>query len=204
MDTAPSTRDLILNAAEQLFGSEGYAKVTINQICKASGLPVGSVYHHFGSKAGVLSAVLERGTVEIFADLSAADDQAGPPLERLAAYYRTAADLIAKRLPMYRLLASLQLHQAGSDEVQAILRESVQRAQARLVAFIEPVARSCGVADAAECAKDLAALHLVFLTGLVASADSAGIDVRTGISQHLHRLIVASILDRAGGSAREH
>lgn len=48
------------------------------------------------------------------------------------------------------------------------------------------------------CARDLAALHLVFLTGLVVSADSAGIDVRTGISQHLHRLVVTSILDRAG------
>jgi len=133
MDTAPSTRDLILDAAEQLFGSQGYAKVTINQICEASRLPVGSVYYHFGNKAGVLSAVLERGTVEIFADLSAADDQAGPPLERLAAFYRTAADLIAKRLPMYRLLASLQLHQPGSDEIKVILRESVQRAQARVV-----------------------------------------------------------------------
>jgi AcrR family transcriptional regulator len=204
MDTAPSTRDLILDAAEQLFGSQGYAKVTINQICEASRLPVGSVYYHFGNKAGVLSAVLERGTVEIFADLSAADDQAGPPLERLAAFYRTAADLIAKRLPMYRLLASLQLHQPGSDEIKVILRESVQRAQARVVAFIEPVARSCGVADAAACARELAALHLVFLTGLVVSADSAGIDVRTGISQHLHQLTVALILDRAAGSAPEH
>lgn len=204
MDTARRTRDQILDAAEHLFGSRGYADVTIKQICEASGLPVGSVYHHFGSKSGVLKAVLEHGTTEFFDALPTADDLTGFPLERLAAYYGTAADLIAKRLPLFRLLASLRLHQAESEEVQAVLREEEQRSMARAVAFIEPVARGCGVRDAAECARELAALNMVFTTGLVACADRTGIDVRTGIGRHLHRLVLASILDRAAGTPPGH
>jgi AcrR family transcriptional regulator len=194
------TRDQILDAAENLFGSRGYADVTIGQLCEASGLPVGSIYHHFGSKSGVLKAVLERGTTEIFKALPTAGDPTGFPLKRLAAYYATAADLIAKRLPLFRLMASLRLHHADSEDVQAILTEIDRRAIAWVVAFIEPVASSCGVRDAAGCARELAPLNLVFLTGLVASADSTGIDVRAGISRHLYRLIVASILDRAARS----
>ena len=187
-----------MDAAEQLFGSRGYPNVTVGQLCEASGLPVGSIYHHFGSKAGVLKAVLRRGTAEFFADMPTFDTLDGPPIERLAAYYAAAADLIAKRLPLFRLLASLQLHQADSDGVQAILREENERAIADIVAFLEPVARSCGVRSAAECARELAPLNLVFATGLAACADSTGIDVRTGIGSYLHRLIVASIFDRAG------
>jgi AcrR family transcriptional regulator len=203
MVTVRSNHDQILDAAEHLFGARGYADVTINQICEASGLPVGSVYHHFGSKSGVLRAVLERGTAEFFSCLPAADAVTGSPFDCLAAYYQTAGDLIAKRLALFRLLASLRLHQAENEEVQAILREEEQRGQASCLAFIEPVARSCGVRDAAECARELAALNVVFVTGLVACVDSTGIDVRTGIAEHLHRLVVASILDRAARSSAD-
>jgi len=198
MTSGRCSRTQIMDAAEQLFGSRGYTNVTIGQLCEASRLPVGSIYHHFGSKAGVLKAVLRRGTAEFFADMPTFDSLDGSALERLAAYYAAAADLIAKRLPMFRLLTSLQLHQADSAEVQEILREENERAHADIVAFLEPVARSCGVRDAAECARELAPLNLVFATGLVACAESMGMDIRTSISSHLHRLIVVSILDRAG------
>lgn len=204
MTTAQTTRDQILDAAERLFGARGYADVTISQICEASGLPVGSVYHHFGSKSGVLRAVLERGTTEFFEAVPTVDDLTGPPLERLAAYYATAGDLIAKRLPLFRLLASLRLHQAENDEVRAVMHQEDERAITWCMTFIEPVAGSCGVRDADQCARELAELSLVFLTGLVAGGDSTGMDIRTGISRHLHRLVVASILDRAAGPSAEH
>ncbi|WNM34756.1 TetR/AcrR family transcriptional regulator [Streptomyces sp. Li-HN-5-11] len=197
MTTPRSTRAQILDAAEHLFGARGYADVTINQICEASGLPVGSVYHHFGSKAGVLQAVLERGTREFFEAVPTIDDLTGSPWERLAVYFETAGDLVDKQVSFFRLLASLRLHQAENEEIRAAVRQEEERAISWCMSFIEPVAASCGVRDSAECARELAILSLVFLTGLVASADSTGMDIRTGISRHLHRLVVASIRDRA-------
>ena len=200
MASTRCNRNQIMDAAERLFGERGYGNVTIGQLCVASGLPVGSIYHHFGSKAGVLKAVLRRGTAEFFASMPSADAAAGSPVERLAAYHAVAGELIAGRLQLFRLLASLQLQQADG-EVQAILREENARAITGVVAFIEPVAVSAGVPDAAECARELAALNMVFTTGLVTCVESTGIDVRTAIRSHLNRLVVASVLDRAAAAS---
>jgi len=197
VDSDRGTRDQILDAAEDLFGSADYASVTIRRICEVSGLPSGSVYHHFGSKSGVLKAVLARGTTEIFQALPREGELEGPPLDQLAAYYQRAADLIVQRLPLFRLMASLRLHHSGEPEVAAILRENDQRAHSYVLPFIEAVARSCGVPDPAGCAMELGVLNLVFVAGLVTSADTVGLDVRSGIACHLYRLVLASILDRS-------
>ncbi|WP_416978960.1 TetR/AcrR family transcriptional regulator [Streptomyces sp. T028] len=194
------SQNQILDAAEHLFGTHGYTNVSIHQVCAESGLPVGSVYHHFGSKAGVLRAVLLRGMGTFFDALPSFDDLEGSPCERLAAFYTIAGDLIAKRLPLFRLFTSLQLHQADNDEVQSIVDASVHRGFTRVLDFIEAVADSYGVRDPAVCARELARLNIVFTSGLVASGDGAGLDVMTGVSRHLHRLILASIMDRAAGS----
>ncbi|MES9537680.1 TetR family transcriptional regulator [Actinomadura sp. NPDC000600] len=196
------TRDQVIDAAERLFGARGYASVTISQICAASGAPVGSVYHHFGSKAGVLRAVLIRGNEEFFAGLPAADEPSGPPGERLAAYYGTAADLVAERRALFRLFTSLRLHDDGNDEAQAIMREVDQRGLSLMAEFIEPVARAYGVADAAACARELAALNIVYTTGVVATAGHSEDGIRAGM-RDLHRLVLASIRDRAASGGPE-
>jgi AcrR family transcriptional regulator len=190
------TRDQIIDAAEHLFGSRGYAGVSISQICAASGLPVGSVYHHFGSKAGVMRAVLERGTIAFFADLPTADSVTGSPAERVAAYYGAAAELVVKRLSLFRLFASLKLH--DSDEAQAIVNESHDMVRVRIAEFIEPVARSCGVADPAACAREVAQLTVVYTTGVTVFAGEAGFETRAAMGSDLPRLVMMSILDRAG------
>ena len=58
MDKKPTSRDiknlqtrqLILNTANRLFQEQRYENVTINDICRESGVSVGSFYHHFSSK----------------------------------------------------------------------------------------------------------------------------------------------------------
>jgi AcrR family transcriptional regulator len=43
------------------MAEQGYAGASINAIVKEAGIPISSVYHYFGSKDGVLLAVMERG-----------------------------------------------------------------------------------------------------------------------------------------------
>jgi len=61
------SRELILDATERLMATRGYAATSINDIRKACGLPPSSIYWHFGSKEGVLAAVMERGAKRYFA-----------------------------------------------------------------------------------------------------------------------------------------
>jgi TetR/AcrR family transcriptional regulator len=54
------TTSAILGAAEQVFVQRGYHPARIEEIAAAADVSVGSVYGHFGSKAGLYLAVVER------------------------------------------------------------------------------------------------------------------------------------------------
>lgn len=56
---AESERRMI-RAAIELFASQGYLKTTMNQVGEAAGYSGGLVSHRFGSKEGLLKAVLGR------------------------------------------------------------------------------------------------------------------------------------------------
>jgi AcrR family transcriptional regulator len=68
------SRELILDATEQLMATRGYAATSISDIRKACGLPPSSIYWHFGSKEGVLAAVMQRGADRFFAAIPTSED----------------------------------------------------------------------------------------------------------------------------------
>lgn len=56
-----STRpDRILDAAEQAFANSGFAGASMRQIVTEAKVNLATVYYHFGSKEGLMQAVLER------------------------------------------------------------------------------------------------------------------------------------------------
>jgi AcrR family transcriptional regulator len=55
---AADTRTAVLDAAARLFDARGFAAVSIGDLTEASGVSNGSIYHHFGSKEGVLAEVV--------------------------------------------------------------------------------------------------------------------------------------------------
>jgi AcrR family transcriptional regulator len=57
-EQAARTRMLITEAAAGLFVSEGYARTTVRAIAERAGVAPDTVYAVFGSKVGVLTAVL--------------------------------------------------------------------------------------------------------------------------------------------------
>ena len=54
------TRQRILDAAEQLFAQRGFHGVSIRDITGSAGVDVALANYHFGSKQGLLEAVLQR------------------------------------------------------------------------------------------------------------------------------------------------
>mgnify|MGYP003409503118 CR=1 FL=1 len=59
-DTPTKTRDLILDAAESLFASQGYPATTIKQVAAQVGVQGPALYKHFTSKRALFEEVLER------------------------------------------------------------------------------------------------------------------------------------------------
>jgi len=53
-------REQILDAAAGLIGRVGYAAASTRAVAAAADVPLSLVHYHFGSRAGLLSAVLER------------------------------------------------------------------------------------------------------------------------------------------------
>jgi AcrR family transcriptional regulator len=58
-EQARQTRARMLDAAQQVFAQRGYASSTIEAIAIAAGVAVDTVYAGFGSKKGLLSALID-------------------------------------------------------------------------------------------------------------------------------------------------
>lgn len=55
-----TTKDKILDAAEQLFATTGFAETSMRQITTKAGVNLASVNYHFGSKKALIKAVVDR------------------------------------------------------------------------------------------------------------------------------------------------
>jgi TetR/AcrR family acrAB operon transcriptional repressor len=59
------TYHALLDAATELFISQGVAKTTLNEIACAAGMTRGAVYWHFANKDAVIKALWERNAEEV-------------------------------------------------------------------------------------------------------------------------------------------
>lgn len=78
--TSQESSELILLAAAELFAAKGYRQTTFADVAERSGISRGSIPWHFGSKEGLLLAVLERSVHTIRTGL--ADDPETPEERR--------------------------------------------------------------------------------------------------------------------------
>ena len=88
-DEPPTTRELILDAAERLFAERGFAGVSMRDIVAETPLKnQASLYHHFQNKEALYQAVLSRGVDNIVALLPEGADSAdiGANIDRLLDY----------------------------------------------------------------------------------------------------------------------
>ena len=109
-----NSREQILDEAERLMARQGYAATSISHIRKECGLPASSIYWHFGSKEGVLAAVMERGAARFFAQI---------PRDRDVETQRAAAVRLHAQHPEFlRLTYILSLERTDDPAVGAAVR----------------------------------------------------------------------------------
>lgn len=110
------SREVVLDAAERVMAEHGYEAATVAAIVKESGIPISSVYHYFGSKNGVLLAVMERGAARFFADLPEISERVGTPVEHLEGFRVVLKTALDDHPDFLRLLVTLAVQPPAGDE----------------------------------------------------------------------------------------
>jgi AcrR family transcriptional regulator len=128
------SREAVLDAAERLMAEQGYDAATIARLVQEAGIPASSIYHYFGSKEGVLLAVMERGAVRFFEALPAIDRRVGSQVEHLRALVETVAATLERHPDFLRILVVMaaQPINAGEGEVHLVVNRVREMALVRL------------------------------------------------------------------------
>jgi AcrR family transcriptional regulator len=116
------SRELVLDAAEHVMAEHGFEAATIARVVEEAGIPLSSVYHYYGSKDGVLLAVMERGAERFFADMPVSQRRRGRPAQHLAGFITRAAETLERHPDFLRLLIvfAAQPPAAAGGELQAV------------------------------------------------------------------------------------
>jgi TetR/AcrR family transcriptional regulator, cholesterol catabolism regulator len=77
------TREQILNAAIDLFGSRGFAATSMKDLAAAAGVQAPAFYNHFSSKERILAAALIRTLEDFKKHVIDTDDSTRRPVDRL-------------------------------------------------------------------------------------------------------------------------
>jgi AcrR family transcriptional regulator len=87
------TRDLLLNAAEQMFARVGYEKAQVEEIAVVAGFSKGALYAHFKSKEELFLALYKAKTARYLAKLRHALDSASTREGKINAFRNFYIDL---------------------------------------------------------------------------------------------------------------
>ena len=123
------TRSRLLAAAAELFAEQGVDAVSVDAVAEAAGRTSGAVYAHFGSKQGLLLALLDSWKDSVLTVLLAEVAVTESPLGQLAAVWENVAPTTAESGSWSLLEQELWLRAARDPEVADVLR--VRNAEAR-------------------------------------------------------------------------
>ncbi|MEP7054823.1 MAG: helix-turn-helix domain-containing protein [Actinomycetota bacterium] len=133
-EQASNTRARILTAARELFTDVGYPRTTIGQVGLAAGVAADTVLHVFGSKKGLLRAVLDVETGGDDADVRVLDRDEPQAMRRETDQRRQIAMFSAgmtEQLERIRPIDDILRSAAAVDVDARELRDDIQLRQRR-------------------------------------------------------------------------
>src|SRR6476659_1020373 len=95
-----STKRALVDVAEELFTTNGYAATSLDAIVAAADVTKGALYHHFSGKQALFEAVFEDLEAEAARSIQDALKGAGDPWEKAMAGLRAFRDVVQQ--PTYR------------------------------------------------------------------------------------------------------
>ena len=133
--TSRVSRERILETATELFAQQGYAGTGVDQLAARSGIAKTAIYYHFGNKAGLLAAALERAASTWIQGIDQASRQAGDWTARLDRALAGMRSLLEEKPWIFNLMQILSLEVAEEKpEIREILQSISRRAREAIVA----------------------------------------------------------------------
>ena len=105
-ETGAATRERILRAALEAFSEDGFDGATTREIASRAGVPLGLLQYHFGGKARLWRAAVDRAFAELRAGLEAivADPRPADVRERIRLLIRGHVAFSARNPEFARLM----------------------------------------------------------------------------------------------------
>lgn len=133
-----STSDRILDAALDAFGTRGYEATSLDALAAELGLTKQTILYWFGSKEGLLEAVVDRSALALAGALEAALAAAAAGDDRVEVVMRTVFRFAVRRPALLGLLREVnRLGPEPADRLAGRLGALVQRATTFLAAEMD-------------------------------------------------------------------
>lgn len=100
-------QEKIVKAARSLFAKEGYSATSTSKVAKEAGVSEGLIFKHFGSKEGLLAAIMEQGAAAmkvVMADIVMTAD----PKEVIRKTLELPFQIDSDEYEMWRLIYALK------------------------------------------------------------------------------------------------
>ncbi|WP_445152613.1 TetR/AcrR family transcriptional regulator [Baekduia sp. Peel2402] len=124
---AEATRAALIDAAIERFAADGLG-VSFETVAADVGVTKGALYHHFGSKDGLVEAVYKEA-IRRHADRIVTASSDGDGHARLLSLVDASTRLYTSRTPFYRLLTTLHLSAVSDRPQLADIARRMQRSQ---------------------------------------------------------------------------
>ena len=135
------TRLKILKEALNLFSDRGYDAAGVQKISEAAGITKPTLYYHFGSKKGLLNALLEQHYGELLANLreiALLPKDLSPMLEDMAeAYFECSR----KNPVFFRMQLSMWFAPGNSDAHRAVSEYNARQQELMEALFMRAAER---------------------------------------------------------------
>lgn len=126
--------EAILDAAVEVLGERGLA-ASMEEVARRAGVSKQTIYNHYGSKAELIRALVDRRVADITAPLETpgADER---PEEALAGFARTMLQAIISPRSMAMMRLYIQGAGEAPDLARAVFEAGPKASRGRLAAFL--------------------------------------------------------------------
>lgn len=121
-----SNKEKIVQVALELFGQQGYDRSATSQIAQRAGVSEGLIFRHFGSKAGLLSAIIAQGLAQIAATMQAYAAEGIGPEDAILQHIDQSLNAIREQEKFWRLATQMRF-QASVASVAGAQIEEINR-----------------------------------------------------------------------------
>jgi AcrR family transcriptional regulator len=130
------SRSLLLDAAEKLFASKGYAGTSVRDIAKESKLNLSLISYYFGSKEQLFAALMEERVTFLEHGMEAQFAQAKGPWQQLRVLVNNVVQKLFYNRNLHRIIIR-EMTIPDSEVAHGIVRKKSLRNAGQLMAFID-------------------------------------------------------------------